>query len=173
MTEEAVLGELSAAEKNMQAAGVNPTDSGYTDYFGFDERRKFYMPDGKQYIEYKLMTEGDRAQYQKLTSKPVRLFKTTGDAQVNLDAGQERAILLNISTTGWFMFRGGEQVTYNSKAFEKWMEGADPAIISDYETEIRKANTWMTEQFTVADIDKEIENLQELRRQAVEREEGK
>lgn len=168
--------------QNMRDNGVTVEEPGFEDYFGFDERRKFYLPDGKQYIEFKLMNEGDRSAYQQQTTRDVKLNRINNDATVKMDAAAERKVLIMNSVTGWYMFKKnhetGEwsQETYSSGSggtFGQWLQRANPKIVSDLEMAIRKANPWMQSEMTPEAIDEEIKNLQELRAEAVKREEGK
>lgn len=174
--------DLTDTEKNMQAAGVAPDEPAYEDYYGFEERDKFYLPDGLQWIEYKQMTEGDRRRFQKATTRDIRLMRQSGDASIRVDPGEERKILFECSVTGWSVVkkRNGkfEPVPFGPHAqsgseFDKWAQQANPKLLDGLERAIRKANPWMQAEMTVAAIDEEISNLQELRAEAVKREEGK
>jgi hypothetical protein len=175
--------EAAVIEGAMQAAGVAIDEPGFEDYFGFEEKHKWYFPDHKQWIEFQVMNEGARARYQKATSRDVRLFKTTGDASIKLDPSEERKILLDQSVVGWNLMRRNlrtqewEQSPFSigtsGSEFAKWLDKANPKLISDLELAIRKANPWMQAEMTVEMIDDEIKNLEELRVEAVKREEGK
>lgn len=177
---------LSDTERNMLAAGQTIDEPAFEDYFGFNETRKWYFPDGKQYIEFKIMNQGARDNFQSKNSRDVRLFKTSGDASIKVDPSIERAILFQESVVGWFVVkrnpstgefeaqafdRGGKPVA--GGAFEQWLKGANPKLISDLEAAIRKANPWLHAELTVKDIDEQIAELQEMREEAVRREEGK
>lgn len=170
---------LSEVERNMKAGGVRVDEPAYEDYFGFDESRVWYFPDNVQFIEFKLMDEGARAKYQKATSRDIRLFRQTGDASVKMDAAAEREVLLFNSVVGWNLIRNGRPVDFGQSPptagspFGQWLAHANPKFVNDLEREIRKANSWMNAEMTVEAIDEEIQNLQELRAEAVKREEGK
>lgn len=177
-------GLLSPTERNMQAAGIAIDAPAFEDYFGFDEKSKWYFPDGVQYIEYKLMDEGARAKYQKNTSRDIRLFKTSGDASVKMDPASERQILMETSVVGWHILRMNtktqkvEPVPFGSNAssgsaFGQWLMTANPKFVSDLERDIRKANVWMNAELTAEAIREEIASLEEMLAEAVKREEGK
>lgn len=153
----------------------------YVDYFGFGEDKVFVLPDGRQTILFSVMNEGKRAAYQKRTSKDIKFNRASGDAAIKADQAEERHELIMSSVTGWTLMRRGatgwEPVPFNgngpNSSLANWLKVADPKIVDALELAIRKANPWMQAEMTVAEIDKEIESLQELRAQAVERERGK
>jgi hypothetical protein len=156
---------------------VTPGDE-YQDYFGFSGQEAFTLPDRKQQIFFKKMTEGERFLFQKKTSKDIKFNRTSGDAAVRADPAEERHELIMTSVTGWSLMRksgnGWEPAPFSTggagSALSMWLKAADPKIVDDLELAIRKGNPWMQADQTVEEIDKEIENLQELRAQAVERE---
>src|SRR4051812_3892522 len=81
------------------AAGAPETASGedqavYEDYFGFAETQRWYFPDGKQYIEFQRMNEGERARFQKMTTRDVTVIRGSGDAKVKMDPATERHELI-------------------------------------------------------------------------------
>lgn len=157
--------------------------AGYEDYFGFDERVKWYFPDGKQWIEFKKLTEGDRAKYLKATRSDVHLNQQTKEARMALDQSQDRKQLLLHSITDWHIVHiqgSGPTRRVTPVPFvdnrtpggelSKWIDRQDPALLADLEKKIRKVNPWLMADMTVAQIDKEIADLQELRTAAEERE---
>lgn len=161
--------------------GVVLEEEVYEDYFGFDAKDQFYLPDKKQYIEFQVMDEGRKARFQSMTNKDVVLERTSGNARMKVDPATERHELLKNSVVGWKMMRKNsnnqwEPVPFSigspGAEFEKWLSKANPAIVEDLEKAIRKANPWLIGEMTVEDIDREMDNLRELREAAVKREEG-
>lgn len=156
---------------------VDTEEAGYEDYFGFDETRKWYFPDGKQYIEFQLMNEGKKAEYQNKTQRDLILERSSGNARMKLDQGSERHALISGSVIGWKMVRKTtegkfEDAPFSKNAFDTWLKTANPVLVEGLEKEVRKANPWLMAEMSVEDIDKEIANLQEMREVAVEREKG-
>lgn len=153
-----------------------PTESEpiYADYWGFDEKLKWFFPDGKQYIEFQLMDEGKRARFQKLTNRDISIKRSTGDASIKADPAEERKALLEQSVVDWHVFRGNQPVPFSigsgGSTFNQWLDHANPKLIDDLEFEIRKNNPWLQADMTLEDIDKEIDRLKELRKQTEERE---
>lgn len=152
---------------------------GYQDYYGFDETHDFFLPDGKQYITFKPMTEGDRARYESRTSRDVRFNRRTDDAAIRMDPSEDRHELIKASVTGWNIVRRNRHGKFEPVPFgkgsagaelEKWLAATNPRIVNDLVDAIRKVNPWMTESMTAEAIDQEIEKLQDLRREAIERE---
>lgn len=150
----------------------------YVDYFGFDETHKHYLPDGKQYIEFKAMTEGQRAKYEAMTSRDIRFNRKTDDAAIRMDAASDRRALIEASVVGWNLWKvvNGEPqpVAFSSgsggSTLSQWIQGANPRLVNDLVAAIRNANDWMTEDMTSAMIREEIVRLQEMLVQAEERE---
>lgn len=170
-----------ADQPSIPSAEVEYTS--YVDYFGFDDTRKYYLPDGRQYIEFKALTEGQRARYEAQTSRDIRFNRRTDDAAIRMDAAADRRALIQASVVGWHMVRNvgtKEQPRWEPVAFSnngtpgdtlsQWLDKANPRFVNELVAEIRKANEWMTEDMSVEMIDEEIKRLQELRAQAEERE---
>jgi len=142
------------------------------DYFGFSESHTWYFPDGIQYLEYQVMNEGSKKEYQSKSNRKITLRRTTGDAMMDVDAGEERHSLLESATVGWKLFRDGKELPFTKGNFRLWLSYANPRLVEEFEKEVRKANPWLMQEMSVADIDKELENLKEMREIAVERERG-
>ena len=156
-------------------------------YFVFSETKRWYFPDGIQWIDYKVMAEGDKARFQKRTNSDVKLDRQSGEASFKVDQAAQRHELIKASVVDWYMLipnpnNGGEfepvpysesgQTHWSKFNLEKWISVANPRLIEDLEFEIRKANPWLNEDMSVEEIDKEISRLNDLRQQAQERERG-
>ena len=154
--------------------------AGYVDYFGFEEELKYYLPDGKQWIAFRTLNEGERVKYESKTSRDIKFNRRTDDAAIRVNTAEDRHALLMQSVTNWFMVRRNpgngnwEPVAFSKgsqhAAFDKWLKVADPRIINDLHQAIVRANPWMTADMTVAMIDEEMKRLEEMRRDLVERE---
>lgn len=142
------------------------------DYFGFSEAHVYTLPDGVSWIQIESMNEGQKSEFQKLTSRDLLLDRASGNARVKADIAGERHALIKTCVKNWNMVRGGVPLAFSRKALSDFLELANPKIIEDLETEIRKANPWLLAEMSVADIDREIENLTEMRKIAQEREQG-
>lgn len=150
---------------------------GYEDYFGFDETLKYVLPDGKQYIEFKPLTEGGRVKYESQTSRDVKFNRRTDDAAIRMNPGEDRHALITESVTGWHIVQrvnGKVQPvafsTGRGGTFSQWLQKANPKIVNELFEEIRKANGWMVDEMTVEAIDEELKRLQDLRAIVLERE---
>lgn len=152
------------------------TDAGderqFTDYFAFSATDRFMFPDGQQWIEFKKMNEGDKKRFQDKTSKDLVLERNSGNARMSVLQGTERHELIRSCVVGWNLYRGGQPVTFNSVNLGDFLTLADPRVIEDLEKAIRKANPWLLADMTSEDIQKEIDNLEEMKRVALERERG-
>lgn len=178
-TDSGFASDVRQADLSSDNPAVTPV---YEDYFGFGDSKEFVLPDGLQKIFFEVMNEGKRSKFQKKTSKDIKFNRASGDAAIKADQAEERHELLMSSVIGWSLKQrqlDGSWVDVPfttgsaNSAFAKWLEVANPKIVDDLEFQIRLANPWMQAEQTVEEIDKELERLQELREQAVERERGK
>lgn len=168
---------MDSTEAAMKAAGVATEEQQYVDYFGFTSEERYFLPDGQQWISFQRMNEGKKREFQKMTSRDLRVQRATGDALMRVDPGLERHELIKLSVTGWNLMQRDPKhpgewraAPFDQSNLRRFLEGADPEIIDGLEKAIRKANPWMMDEMSVEDIDKEIENLQEMRKVAEERE---
>lgn len=151
----------------------------FVDYFTFEERQRWYFPDGVHYVEYKAMTEGDRRKYQSKTMTTMTMNRASGDSKIGINVARDREALLEISVTDWFMERRDGMgnivsVDFNDKTFgwRAWSDKANPKFIEDIERAIRKVNPWMQADLDVEEIDAEIDRLQTLRNEILDRQLG-
>lgn len=161
MVQQSVPQELDAPEA--------PT---FVDYFGFQSTTKWYLPDGVQYFEIQVMNEGMKAKFQKSTSKDLIMERKSGDARMRVNPADERHQLIKTCVVNWNLYRGGKPQPFGERALQDFLQLTDPRLVEDLEKEIRKANPWLLGEMSVEDIDKEIENLKEMREVAAEREAG-
>ena len=165
-----------------QETEVDDRFEGYVDYFGFDDEKMFWLPDGKQWISFRALNEGARAKYEATTSRDIKFNRRTDDAAIKMDAASDRHSLIKSSVTGWNFVRRNrvgvlEPVPFSigspGATFEQWLDKANPKIINDLTDAIRKANPWMTEEMTVEMIDEELKRLMALREEIIERDAAK
>jgi hypothetical protein len=157
-------------------------------YYGFSETHRYTLPDGVQWIDYKVMDEGKRSMFQKLTNKDITLRRQSGDASIKVDPAEERKVLLEQSVVDWYMLKPKPGVDHPRKQsdfdpvkfsigspgseFSQWLAKANPKVIDDLEFTIRKANPWMQADMDIEQIDEEISRLTDLRKQVEERQLG-
>jgi hypothetical protein len=144
----------------------------FVDYFGFAEEHEWYLPDGRQFFTFKVMNEGDKAKFQRKTQRDVIVERQSGNARMKVDQADERHQLIQTCVTGWNLYRGGQPVPFTERNLRDWLDLANPKIVEDLEREIRKANPWLLGEMTSEDIQKEIDNLQEMLKTQLEREQG-
>jgi hypothetical protein len=175
------------AEANPAFAPAIEADpfNGYENYYSFDEREQWLFPDKKQWIQFKKLTEGDRARYLKATRSDVHLNQKSGEARIPFDQSADRRELLLASITDWHIvsFATGRPVpipfqppvntsgkTILGGTVSQWIQNANPEILGSLEKAIRKYNPWLLNEMSVEQIDKEIADLTELRTAAEKRE---
>lgn len=170
-------------ESAAQAAGVRTEDEVFTDFWGFSDTKNHYLPDNKQYFIIQRMNEGAKAKYQREIRSDITIQRATGDAKMKADPATERHALLSACVVGWHMLAKDPQtgkpfeVPFSLSGggklnFQSWLAGADPRWVENLEKECRKLNPWLLQEMTTEDIDKEIENLKEMREAAAKREAG-
>lgn len=158
-------------EDSVQQEPMLDGERQYIDYFGFSEEKTWYLPDGKQYMTFKVMSEGDKARFQKKTQRDV-IVERGGNARMKMDTADERHELIKTCVTGWNLYRGGQPVPFTDHNMRDWLTLTNPRLVEDLEREIRKANPWLLGEMTSEDIRKEIDNLEEMYKTALERERG-
>lgn len=161
MTEAPVLQEPTFV------AGEGPNDApsdagGQADYFGFQQTHKFHLPDGISWIEFRVMNEGEKADFQDRTSTDMVVERKSGDARMTLKQGTQRHELIKACVVGWNLKRNGSPITFGRVELGDFLTVGNPKIIEDLEKAIRKVNPWLMADMTAADIKQEIHNLEEL-----------
>lgn len=162
----------------MKAAGVATETGTYVDYFDFDDTRNVTFPDERSFVTIQVLNEGARRKYLNSTNRDVTIQRATGDAKMKIASGDDRAALLSSAIVGWNLQtknKSGEMepIPFNKQNLTKFLESASPTIIDLIEKEVRKDNPWLLADVSIEDIDKQIEELQELRAKKLEETEGK
>lgn len=162
-----------AMEAQMAAQGVAVVEAVQVDYFGFDETHTVMLPDGKSFVQHRTLNEGARRKYLNAVNRDVKFQKSTGDAIMRIASGDEKAALLKAALCGWNLIRNGQPLAFNDRNLTEFLDKASPQIIDLIHKDIQQANSWLTSDVTVEDIDKEIAELQEQRQRLLEEESGK
>ena len=149
--------------------GAAGGDQQFEDYWGVSATERFTLPDGKQWIEFKIMNEGERAEYEKKSSKDLVLQQRTGEARVSSDPAGDRHKLIKTSVVGWYLVQRAPDGTwteapFGAKSLDMWLNNANPKIVDKLEFEIRMANPWLQSDMTIEQIDEQIEDLQRMRK---------
>lgn len=143
------------------------------EFWGVQTRERWYFPgQNLQYMEIEVMNEGKKARFQKMTSRDLTLDRNSGNAKVRIDPAIDRHELIKASVVDWNIYRGGKPYQYSARALTEWLELADPKLVEDLEKFIRKLNPWLVGDTTVEDIDQQIEELEEMKREILAREAG-
>lgn len=149
----------------------------FVDYFGFEDTGEFTFPDGQSKIWFKALNEGERARFQRATNRDVQLERQTGNARVKTDPAGERFELIMSSVTNWNLQRKNSQtgrmepVPFSTggpgSELGKWVLRANPKLVDALEEAIRKINPWLVGDMSLEDIDREIERLEDLKREKI------
>jgi hypothetical protein len=124
-------------------------------YFGTEEKRKFYLdPDKTQWIEHKVMTEGQRQLYNERISEPVTINNTTGESKINVTLGKDRQALIEIAVVGYCILWGEERMTMqdqkvsgmwtNQSQWEQIKNGMPTEIADALILDIYDLNDWLS-----------------------------
>lgn len=162
---------------------ATPEPEYYEDYWGVKETYKFELPDGKQYFEIKPMDEGGKTRFQKMTNKGIRMNQRTQDATIDVDPADERHTLIKESVISWKIMQRSPDGTFSEypcptddarrrRALAELLEKFNPKAIQDLEFFVRSKNPWMQADMDIEEIDKEIDRLNELRKQVKEQNAG-
>ncbi len=171
MDTETVINEderVAQMETAMRAAGEVTEVKIQEDYFAFDNARRLHLPDGISWIDHEVMNEGKRRLYLNAINRDLRIQKATQDALIRVAPGDERRALLEIAIVGWNLTRNGRPVPFNKGALSEFLDKANPKNIDLIEKDIRLNNPWLLAELSIEDIDREIEQLGELRAKKVE-----
>lgn len=137
--------------------------------FGFGTENKFYyFPDNVQYIEYKVMNSGMRDEYEKRTSREVRIQNVSKDMKLRLDPAADRAAILEISIVGWNVLQadGVTPLPFSKGALREFLKAIDPSYTVELEMQIRKDNPWLMGDTDLADLYEQRDALEEQIREA-------
>lgn len=157
--------------EDTQHVGTEPAPE-QVDYFGFEEFETIYLPDGTTWIKLQAMNEGAKARFQKMTQRDMVLEKQSGNARFKIDPSEERHELIKSSIVDWNLKRRGQPVRPDHVGIGDFLKLANPKIIEQVELAIRKLNPWLLQDMSVEEIDRQIDELRELRKTAEEREAG-
>jgi len=157
----------------MEADGVSAVERTQQSYFGFEEIHKVLLPDGVSYIEHKTLNEGARRKYLNKVNRDIMLQRSTGNAIMRMQQGDEKHELLESAICGWNLIgKQGEPLVFNRDKLQKFLSEANPVIIDLIEKDVRKKNPWLLAEMSVEDIDKQISELEEMKETKLKEEEG-
>ncbi len=163
----------TATEEAMKAGGVSPVEHTQQSYFGFSELHRTMLPDGISYIEHKTLNEGARRKYLNKVNRDIMLQKSTGNAIMRMQQGDEKHELLESAIVGWNLVgKENTPLNFDNGRLQKFLSEANPIIVDLIEKDVRKNNTWLMTDLSVEDIDKQISELQEMRAAKEKEEEG-
>jgi hypothetical protein len=171
------LGGFQVIHADTSAADDTGTEP-YENFFGFETTEKFMLPDGKQWIAFKPMNEGERAIYETQTQKDVTVNRRTDEAKIKMSVSNDRHALLIQSVCDWNLMQrqpSGEwmRMSFSKGAggtFAQWLSKANPKIVNALHQAIVNANEWMVAELTAEAIREEIASLQEKLVEAEKRE---
>lgn len=173
------------AEARMEADGIPTTERRQQSYFGFAETHRCFLPDGASYVEHQTLNEGARKRYQNAVNREVAIKRSSGDAVMKMAAGDEKHELLRAAIIGWNLVdENGQPIPFTKGpeaggrvtrpgTLERFLNEAPPKIIDIIDKDIRKHNPWLMAEMTVADMEEQIAEIQEMIEVKKQEDEGK
>ena len=165
--------KAAAIEHSMREQGIATEQKVPADYFGVDGFENVTLPDGVSYVTIRTLTEGHRRKYMNQVNRDVRFQKATGDAVMRMAPGDEKHTLLEMAIVGWNLKQGGTDAPFTPQNLQKFLENTSPRIIDIIDKAVRKLNDWLMADVTSADIQAEIDDLQEQLAKKLDEEAGK
>jgi len=166
----------AAGEASMRSQGIPDRTSVQADYFGFEERQVCNLPDGVSWIEHQTLNEGARREYLNKVNKEVAIKRLSGDAVMKMQSGDDKHALLEAAIVGWNLTRAGQPVPFSKgsrgSTLSQFLEKTDPKIVDIIEKDVRKHNTWLMVDLSVEDIQKQIDELEEMKAVKIKEEAG-
>lgn len=158
----------------------NSEFEGYDDTYSFGGTQVYTLPDGKQWIAFKIMNEGDKAKYQRATNRDIKINRKTEDASFRPDAAADRHALILAAVTDWNLATKDpgtgrwSRMSFNYAMLQNWLKVTNPKIVEELEKAIRKVNPWLNaEDATEEELEEAIADLQEQLVEVRKRNEGK
>jgi hypothetical protein len=176
-TEVPSRGKADSVEEGLRAAGQATELPVVVDYFATEDVITCTLPDGVQWVQHKLLTEGDRRKYRNKTSRNLRIKRATDEASMDMASGDDLHVLLEIAIVNWNLKRGGKEVPFSKgtpgATLSQFLDAAPPSIIDHIHKDITKHNPWLLGDISLEDMIKEKESLEEMIEVKRREEEGK
>ncbi len=151
--------------------GLDEAQSVQVDYFAFDETHRHVLPDGTSWIEHRELNEGARRKYLNKTNREIKIRRGSGDAEMKVAAGDDRYELLKAAVVDWNLVAGNSTpVPFVPQRVDDFLTRTNPRVIDGLEKSVRKANPWLMAEMKPDDIREEMKNLEEMLKEAEERE---
>lgn len=157
---------IAQQEAELVAQGKPTVADKPMNFYGFgSSTEQFMLPDGIQYLEYKILNSGERNEFEQKTQRRISVHQASKKMDMNLDPVKEREVLLSLSVVGWHLFKpnkDGELVPhpFSKPALNEFLRVIDPAIVVDLEQTVRKANKWMMGDSVLEDLYEQREALE-------------
>lgn len=156
----------------MTESSVENSTPVIANYWGVKEERKHFLPDGTQHFVFKIMNEGDKVKFQKMTNQDL-IVNRDNSARIKMDPATERHQLIETCVTGWKLYMpDGAEAKFSSAMLKNWLTEASPKLVEDLEFAIRKANPWMQADMSLEEVDKELDRLTDLKKDLINKQLG-
>lgn len=155
-----------AVEGNVATATADEFD-GYESYFSTQDTDTHYLPDGKQYMILKHMSERDRASLNRATRQSTTIDSKTRDMRIDLDDTAQRHEAIKAGVVGWHLVRfeqtangrRGKVVPFSQTELIRWLDDADPNAVDDVYNRVRQMNPWMSGEESLDDLKEQRDDM--------------
>jgi uncharacterized coiled-coil protein SlyX len=111
------------------------------------------------------MNEGEKAQFQRLTNRDIKVDRKTSIASFRPDPAQDRHALIMASVVDWSLVTrkptgGWERLAFNRTMLGNWLQVTNPQLVEDLEDAIRKANPWLSlDEDTIEELERQLQEI--------------
>ena len=141
--------------------------AGYESYFSTQDTDKHYLPDGKQYVVLKYLSERDRMSLERATRSSTVIDSKTRDMRIDLDDSARRHEAIKASVMGWHLVRIEEgangrrvrEVPFSQGELLRWLDDANPTAVDDIYKRIREMNPWLGGEENIEDLKEQRDEL--------------
>lgn len=155
-----------AIEGNGPSAAVDEYE-GYESYFSTQDTEKHYLPDGKQYVVLKYMSERDRVSLDRAARQSTVIDSKTRDMRIDLDDTTRRHESLKAAVAGWHLVRIEEgvngrrvkEIPFSQSELLRWLDDATPTAVDDIYKRIRQMNPWLGGEEDLGDLKEQRDDL--------------
>lgn len=141
--------------------------AGYESYFSTQDTEKHYLPDGKQYVVLKYMSERDRVALDRAARQSTTIDSKTRDMKIDLDDTARRHESLKAAMVGWHLVRieygaNGrrvKEIPFSQTELLRWLDDANPNAVDDIYKRIRQMNPWLGGEENIEDLKEQRDDL--------------
>lgn len=133
----------------------------YVDYFAPTEAQWVDLPDGKQRVQIKVFTEGQRRKYLSDTNQEFKMNARTKDLTMRSNAGDDLHALLKIAIVDWEIWREGKAYAFSDKRIAEALDAWPVAVVDHIAKAVQDINPWLRGEDDLEAMEAEYKDLGE------------